>query len=218
MVRISLVICLLFCFTGKMSAQVSIPFAFISDDENKLIRENDSVKFYVASGDTSNMVCINEEAAWYKLYNKNLKLLVEGSFILEGDKYWLDGKWTEHYETGKVKITGYYRRSKPVGTWQEFYPNGKIMDIYNYAIIVDNGEMASCLSGSYQEYYQNGKLKINGFYSATLVQAIDTQIVVDPVTGNERAVITKHPDFHNAKTGPWEYYTETGELEKKVDY
>jgi antitoxin component YwqK of YwqJK toxin-antitoxin module len=182
------------------------------------LRETDSLKYYVATGDTLNTVCLNEEASYYWLYNKNFKLIVDGAYILEGDKYLPDGKWTEHYENGKVKLTGYYKRNKPIGTWQEFYQNGKLMDVYNYAILLDNGDITSCLSGSYQEYYQNGKLKINGFYSAAMVDETDTQVITDPVTGLEKTAITHHSEFKNAKVGPWEYYKETGELDRKVDY
>ena len=67
-------------------AQSLIPFEFTSEDENRLLKENDSFKYYVASGDTMNTVGINEEGQYYKLLNKDLKLIAAGTFIMEGEK------------------------------------------------------------------------------------------------------------------------------------
>src|ERR1700733_3468721 len=70
-----------------------IPFEFTSEEDNRLIKEDDSFKYYVASGDTNQVVCINEETYGYKLLSKDRKVIADGSFIIEGDKYLQDGKW-----------------------------------------------------------------------------------------------------------------------------
>jgi antitoxin component YwqK of YwqJK toxin-antitoxin module len=197
--------------------QVTIPFEFISEEENHLIKENDSVKFFIASGDSANTVSINEEASYYKLFNRDRRVIAEGPFIAEGDKYLQDGKWTAYFNNGKIKVIGYYKRNMPVGTWQEFYSSGKPKVISNYAIFIDR-ELITCMSGSYQEYYPTGKLKVSGFYAAEAHKTADTLLVEDPVSGETKKVVQKHNDLKPVKTGRWEYYTEEGELDKKEEF
>lgn len=198
-------------------AQANIPFEFTSEEENRLIRENDSVKFYVATGDSSNTVAINEEASFYRLLNREHKVIAEGPFIAEGDKYLQDGRWVAYFGNGKVKLAGFYRRNSPIGAWQEYFSSGKIKSVYNYGIFIDK-EVATCLSGSYQEYYPSGKLKVTGFYAAEAHKTADTALVEDPVTGETKKVVQKHNELKPVKTGHWEYYTEEGELDKKEDF
>ena len=213
-------ILVIFCLLPvvPVAAQSLIPFAFLSEDDNKLIRENDSVKFYEASGgDTSYVVSLNEEASYYKLLNKEHKVVAEGTYIAEGDKYLQDGKWIERYETGKLKKEGSFHRNMPMGTWQEFYPGGKLKVVSNYAVVTVHGDMITCLSGTYQEYYANGKLKVSGFYSSDLMSRQDTMIITDPVDDKKVMKLAERKELVPEKTGHWEYYTETGELDKKED-
>ena len=197
--------------------QSLIPLQFSPEDDNVVISENDSEKFYRSVHDSAQVVCINEEASTYRLLNKAHKTIADGSFIAEGDKYLQDGKWTQRYDNGKVMITGYYLRNQPVGAWQEYYPNGKSKMVYNYAIISDNGVINSCLSGSYQEYYADGKLKVNGLYKSTLYKVKDTVVVDDPVNDSKITKVITSIEYKPEKVGRWEYYTETGELDKKED-
>ncbi len=211
-----------FCLssTSRVLAQATFPtiaFEFTSEEDNRLIKENDSLKYYAATGDTGNIVCIDEDASYYKLLTKDHKIIAEGSFILEGEKYLQVGKWTEHFPGGKVKETGYYEKSKPIGTWQEFYNTGKMKAVYNYAIIDDGGGRNSCISGSYQEFYPNGKIKVNGFYSAAAQIVTDTVTVEDPVTEKKIYKLQKHSTYLPEKIGHWEHYDESGEIEKKED-
>jgi len=213
-----LAICIAFT-TCRVCAQQFIPFEFTSEEENKLIKETDSLKFYVASGDNSNTVCIDEESAFYKLLNKESKVIAEGAFITDGDKFLQDGKWTARYDNGKLKLVGNYRKNVPIGTWKEFYSNGKLKQITNYAIIAgEHGDFVSCLSGTYEEYFENGKLKTSGFYSALLTGVPDTMYVDDPVSGKTVVKYVQHNEYRPEKTGHWEYYTEDGELDKKEDF
>jgi len=219
MTRVLLLIVLSIAFSTAVRAQspVTIPFLFTSDDDNRFIRENDSLRFFVAD-DTSKIVAMNDEANYYYLYTRDKKLVDEGPFVVDGDKFLQEGKWTRYYGDGKVKVTGYYRRSKPVGTWQEFYSNGKLRTIYNFAICIDDVHGAvSCLSGTFQQYYNDGKTKATGFYGAVMTPSVDTQYVVDPVTGSTVYKLMKSVQVKAAKTGHWEYFTVDGELEKKED-
>jgi antitoxin component YwqK of YwqJK toxin-antitoxin module len=199
-------------------SQATIPIKFTSEENNKLIKETDTLKYYEATGDPESVVSIDEDASYYKLLGKNHKTIDEGSFISEDDKVVQDGKWTGHFEDGKVKISGYYKRGKPIGSWKEFYPEGRIKTIYNYAVITEAGKTSSCLSGSYQEFYPDGKLKVNGFYAAERMQAKDTIAVDDPITGNKTRVVTNISAYKPEKTGHWEYYSEDGEVDKKEEF
>ena len=202
---------------AQSNSQGPIPFEFTSEEETRLIKENDSLKYYVASGDTSNIVCLEEEGSYYKLLNKERKVIAEGSYVAEGEKYLQTGRWTEHYAGAKVKLTGYYEKGNPIGTWQEFYSTGKLKTVYNYAVIDDKGIKNSCLSGTYQEYYPNGKLKVNGFYAAVATTVHDTVIVEDPVENRKVEKVMSRKTYSPEKTGRWESYTENGELDKKED-
>ncbi|MCW3123809.1 MAG: hypothetical protein JWQ38_3301, partial [Flavipsychrobacter sp.] len=64
--------------TIHATAQALIPFEFISEEENRFIKENDSCRFYAAIGD-SNIVSLNEEGFYYKLLDKAQKVLAEGA-------------------------------------------------------------------------------------------------------------------------------------------
>jgi antitoxin component YwqK of YwqJK toxin-antitoxin module len=216
MIRNSFLLIFLF-IAGNTFAQSLIPFEFTSEEENRLIKENDSFKYYVASEDTTNTVCINEEALYYKLLNKDLKVIASGNFIMEGDRFLQEGKWIEKYDNGKIKLTGYYLRNKPIGTWQEYYPNGKLKIVCNYSIFSQGGESAYCLSGTYQEYYSNGVLKVNGLYIASAIAHHDTITVTDPITRDDITKVITKKSVEAVRAGHWEYYDEHGELDKKED-
>ena len=199
-------------------AQMGIPFAFTSDDDNKLIKENDSVKLYRATDDSAHIVSINEETNYYRLLTKGRRVIAEGAFIADGDHYLQDGKWTQYFENGRVMLTGYYKRSKQVGTWEEYFQGGKVKVIANYGIMIDKDGISSCMSGSYQEFYGNGKLKVNGFYGAERKKVADTVEVEDPVSGTKSRHVVSQSTYVAQKTGTWEYYTEEGEFDKKEEH
>jgi len=209
---------LLISLSLHAGAQTIMPFEFTSEEENKLLKENDTVKYYVASHDTSKIVAINEDGLYYKLLGKNRGVIDEGGFVMDGEKYLQDGKWTRHFENGKTKVTGYFHKGKPVGTWEEFGENGKLKAVSNYALIIDkDGSMQTCMSGTNETYYSNGNLKTRGFYAAEQKTVEDTIEVEDPVSGNKVLKSISHSAYKKKKTGHWEYYTENGELEKKED-
>ena len=198
--------------------QSPIPFKFTSDDDNRLVKENDSVKMYRATDDTGSLVSINEEASYYKLLTKSRKVLAEGAFVADGDKFLQEGKWVQYFENGKIMLSGNYKRSKAIGTWEEYYANGKLRTVSNYGGVVDKDGLSTCLSGSYQEYYNSGRLKLNGFYAAERRKVSDTMEVEDPVTGSKVYKVVSLSVYKPVKAGTWEYYTESGELDKKEDH
>jgi antitoxin component YwqK of YwqJK toxin-antitoxin module len=210
-------LCLFIALSLSGSAQVLISFEFTSEDDNKPIRENDSCKCYIATGDTAHTVCLFDDPPYYKLYTRSRKLIAEGAFTTEGDKYFQEGKWIARFESGKVKRTGYYKHNLPIGTWEEFYSSGKIKAARNYAIFNEGGEVSSCLSGSSTEYYQDGNIKSHGFYTAVLSTVYDTVVVNDPISGQDTRKIVSHRKIKSEKMGEWENYQENGEPERKEE-
>jgi antitoxin component YwqK of YwqJK toxin-antitoxin module len=208
----------LICTAASSHAQISIPFGFTSEEKNKLIREDDSLKYYTATRDSTKMVAINDEMSWYKLMNKDKSVVAEGGYIVDDDKYYQDGRAMSRYPNGTIKLSGYYRHGKPVGLWQGYYSGGQLKTIYNFGIVLDDAGFSSCYSGAYQEFYENGKLKINGFYGARLTEVFDTVDVEDPVSGNTIHKTVGHNSYAAQKTGHWEYFSPEGELSKKEDF
>jgi len=218
MVRLFLAVALLASIGSQCNAQSLIPFQFTSEEDNQLVKETDSVKIYTATGD-SNLVSIDEENLYYKLMSRGHKLLAEGAYITEGEKFLQDGKWLARYENGKLKTTGSYRKGIPIGTWQEYYENGKPKRVTNYTPIAsEHGELFSCMSGTYIEYFENGKVKTSGFYSAAFTKVTDTMYVDDPILNKSVTKYNVRYEYFPEKTGHWEHYTESGELDKKEDF
>ncbi|HXS38085.1 MAG TPA: hypothetical protein VN721_15385 [Flavipsychrobacter sp.] len=199
-------------------AQVEMPFSFKSDDDNRLIKEEDSGSYYVATGDTTNIVFIGEDESIYRLFNIDNKLLCEGNFSTEGDRYLHEGKWTEYYTNGKIKTTGYYHKDNPVGLWQSFYSNGQLKRTCTYTLIENKGTYY-CMTGLYQDYFENGQVRISGLYKAIIDEnSRDTVYSEDPVTGKSIPKIDIGHRPWPQKFGMWEYYDEKGALVKKENF
>jgi antitoxin component YwqK of YwqJK toxin-antitoxin module len=206
------------CAHTCMYAQTEITFPYTSEDDNRLISETDSGKYYVADGDTTNIVFINDDGTSCRVMNSNHKVLCEGGLNNSQDQYLQDGKWTEYYPDGKIKTTGYYYLGKPMGTWVHYYSSGKPKSEYSYAIISENGSNNACLNGVYKEYYKSGKLKVQGFYKVDIDGTMnDTIMVKDPVTMTNKMVIQKVRAVQPEKIGKWEEYAENGATPQKED-
>ena len=211
-------ILIMLCLANIVRGQeLRIPFQFSSEEDNRLLREDDSMKYYVASDDSLLEVALNEENSWYRLLGQGKKVVAEGAYVQDGDKYLQDGIWTQKFENGKIKMTGAYQHGTPIGTWQEYYVNGNLKTLANYGIFLADGQVYSCLSGSYQEYFKSGRLKVNGYFLSKLSSYKDTMEVEDPVTEKKLYKLINHTVLTAVKTGHWEYYTENGELDKKED-
>lgn len=204
---------------NEILAQELIPLKYKSEDENKLLNENDSTRIYAATGDTTNVVTINEETAYYRLVNRRnrKKVVAEGGLLAAGEGYQQHGKWIQYYGNGKPALMGTYLRGKPAGAWQELWPDGKPKRDFHYAILADKDGTYTCMSGEYHEYYENGQLKVTGFYMADRKRNADTVTVEDPVSGTRVSKKVFSSEYVPRKTGIWEYYTETGEADRKEE-
>jgi hypothetical protein len=205
---------------GRLMSQTLIPFKFTAEDENRLIKENDTVRYYIATDDTVNVVALNEDALYYKLVNRKdkKKVVAEGGLVAEGDGFLQHGRWVQYHSNGKVSITGSYLKGKPAGLWEEYYQDGHIRLSYNYAIITDKDGTNTCISGSYQEFYNNGQLKVSGFYAADRNRAKDTLTVEDPVTGTKVSKTIARSVYTIRRAGYWDSYSENGELDKREEF
>ncbi len=220
MMRWIVVILLVFVATqAKINAQVLIPMKYVSEDENRLLKENDTLRYYAATGDSLNVVAINEEALIYKLVNKRnkSKVVAEGGVVPDGDSYLQHGHWIQYHSNGAAEITGSYLRGKPVGNWETYYKDGRVKTAAHYALITDKDGTNTCMSGEYKEYYANGKLKTLGYYTADRTRYQDTLQVEDPLTGGKQVKTLYKSVYTPRKAGYWEYYTEEGELDRKEE-
>jgi antitoxin component YwqK of YwqJK toxin-antitoxin module len=213
---------LMICASYAASAQIEYPISFKSENDNRLIKEDDSGKYYVASGeDTTNVVFLDDASYSYKLFNKDNNLLAEGGFSDNDDELLREHKWTEYYENGNIKSTGYYYKNHPVGQWEKYYPSGKLKSQVTFAVLVnsDNSPIYG-KSGPYNEYYESGKLKTTGLYGLNFMKpttTYDSIRVVDPITSNSIIKVIKKQNPAAVKFGTWEYYTPDGTLEKKEE-
>jgi antitoxin component YwqK of YwqJK toxin-antitoxin module len=66
------------------------------------------------------------------------------------------GDYFEKYNTGIVKVRGFYRFGKKSGKWMYFYPNGIL---WSEAFFKDDK-----MNGESRVYHPNGELFYSGFY------------------------------------------------------
>ncbi|MBE2290193.1 MAG: hypothetical protein IAE95_11605 [Chitinophagaceae bacterium] len=211
---------LVFCAGSDVMGQALIPFKYTSEEENRLIKENDTLRYYIATGDTVNVVALNEEAMYYKLVNRKdkKKVVAEGGLIADGEGYLQHGRWVQYYNSGKTAISGSYIKGKPAGIWEEYYPDGRLKVSGYYAIISDKDGITTCRSGEYLEYYSNGQLKVSGYYAADRTVSKDSTTVEDPVSGKMVTKTISKSYYSPKKAGSWDHYSEAGEVEKHEEF
>ena len=97
-----------------------------------------------------------QKAVYYRSLintNKEKKLVVD--FFITGKKVREvfyengkpDGKFSEFYSSGELKITGKYKKGLKVGMWKTYYKNGKIKEKGRFK----NGEKV----GVWKTYFNN---------------------------------------------------------------
>jgi antitoxin component YwqK of YwqJK toxin-antitoxin module len=215
MVRQLIIAALVLTFSVHVQGQVETPFYGYSGYPLSYLIKQDSTGNYYRAPDSGRIVYIARDFTTYRVFDKNLKLIVEGDL---GGRHYIDyfqrfGKWTEYFENGKIKSTGFYHENHPIGLWQTFFSNGQLKKTYSYSYIQTNLSNCFCLTGSYQEFYDNGNLRINGFYKVQY----DTVSVQQWSTADKfEKVLIK--DLISKKYGVWTYYLANGDLEKKEEF
>lgn len=76
------------------------------------------------------------------------------------------GDYYEKYETGIIKVRGYFRFGKKSGKWMYFFPNG---NLWSEAFF-----KADKMNGESNVYHPNGKLMYNGYYKMDVADSIWT--------------------------------------------
>lgn len=200
----------------KSYAQIETPLVMFLVEQDRVSKETDSGKYYASPAHPEHKIFVSDDM-YYRLLTPDDKVVAEGTLSMNGDKYMLEGKWTEYYDNGKIKNTGFYLHNKLVGSWQQYYPGGHLRSVCNYALI-ENKATYTCKAGNYMEYFENGHLKTAGMYKAVIDASMkDTVLVENPDTGQMTTKITSGDIPHAEKCGRWEYYNEQGELVKKED-
>ncbi len=211
---------LVFCAGSDVMGQALIPFKYTSEEDNRLIKENDTTRYYIATGDTVNVVALNEDAMYYKLVNRKdkKKVVAEGGLVADGEGYLQHGRWVQYHSNGKTAISGSYIKGKPAGIWEEYFPDGRLKVSGHYAIISDKDGVTTCRSGEYLEYYSNGQIKVSGYYAADRTVSKDSTTVEDPVSGKMVTRTISKSYYSPKKAGFWDHYNEAGEVEKHEEF
>lgn len=113
-------------------------------------------------------------------YDANKLVIKEIYFEEEGKRGIKTGLFTGLYSSGKVKISGNYKKNKAEGIWERYYENGNLKSLFNYkngvltgkaSIFLENGKLSQ--SGIFKNdkedslwkfYFENGKIKSKGYY------------------------------------------------------
>lgn len=124
-------------------------------------------------------------------------------------KYVRCGYYAEFDLQGNKILEGQYKAvdSLPCKECYEWSSNGNII-AYDYT---DAREQKT---GEWKSFYPNGILKERGFYSATVHEFYGTQSPRQPQNHPENV----YSEIEYLKTGTWEYFNESGQLEKTIEY
>jgi len=74
------------------------------------------------------------------------------------------GDYFEKYNSGIVKVRGFYRFGKKSGKWMYFYPNGIL---WSEAFFKDDK-----MNGESRVYHPNGELFYNGYYKMDVADSV----------------------------------------------
>lgn len=211
--RILLTILTLPLLSSLVYGQIETPFYGKSNlgyHYKTFIKDSSTIYFY-ATDDSSKVVYITDNKYYQVLDNHN-NFIVKGEIYRKYRSYFVrKGEWTEYFDNGNIKATGYYYEDQPIGLWKTYYPNGQLKKSYSYALIEYKNISNYCMMGSYQEFYENGQLKINGFYKS-IPDVIEVQLI-DPITFEGSFVDKIGPV--SIKHGLWTYYNKDGTIEKE---
>jgi len=67
---------------------------------------------------------VSEGKLYFKFYNKRMKLLFEGTWLLE----YFEGPYKSYYRNGNIKLEGIYDLGWRVGEWKRYSRKGELID------------------------------------------------------------------------------------------
>jgi antitoxin component YwqK of YwqJK toxin-antitoxin module len=112
--------------------------------------------FYSCQSNQKDIVNKNTDSTLYKKENQ------VGVFTPPDSNY--TGDYFEKYNSGIVKVRGFYRFGKKSGKWMYFYPNGTL---WSEAFFNEDK-----MNGESRVYHQNGELYYSGFYKMDAADSI----------------------------------------------
>lgn len=181
-----------------------------------IIKKDATAIYFVSLSDTNTITSLDFNKQIYRLYTKSHQLIEEGQYDAHQYEVCKENEWKAYHKNGKVKAIGHYESSAPVGTWEEYFSNGHLRKRYHYVRHwIQPYYTTTVMAGSYEEYYANGKMKTTGAYGIVVDSAMDTTMVIDPITNDGTVRIEKRLLPNSRKLGRWKYYSETGEIIKE---
>jgi antitoxin component YwqK of YwqJK toxin-antitoxin module len=194
--------------------------------ENGKIR--DSVKYKL---DTARNGYVFSNKIYMKSFYENGNLRKIETYDSTGVK---NGKWTEYYENGQIKIEEYFTNTninldnsanknsygKRTKTLSYYYPNGQLRFALNYS----NDKIED---GLFIEYYPSGNKKINGNLNNELrsdswtefYESGKTKASGDFSSGNYTICgAVPFTAYYEYKIGEWNYYYPNGEIKANGIY
>jgi antitoxin component YwqK of YwqJK toxin-antitoxin module len=181
--------------------------------------------------DFEKMDTLNRFKDGYHIYKKNDRILSEGFYLNERPV----GIWKDYFENGNIQeIAEYsseYGRSDNSGIFNEFYETG-ILKIEGYYKYPDNDstECVECYNfrdyrkityaeskwpikiGIWKEFHPNGKIRTSGNYYSGIHEYHNKSILE---RGKSRGVISVGCEY--LKHGEWKIFDENGQL-VKIEY
>ena len=134
-----------------------------------------------------------------------------------------DSTYIEWYETGDVRVQGYYKEDVPINEWKYYYRDGRLKSVeepkgednylwefylpdslYTQTVLKGEGEMTT--------FYTTGKVKEWYNYKNGLKNGLFEELSI-------YGYLTLKGEFKDGeKDGTWEYFYYTGQPEKVTNY
>lgn len=201
---------------GAAQAQKTTPLyeAYFSHPDD--MQQDDNGGYHFDIGDS--LTVIMSDDGYYKLVNRDGKVLEEGDTDEGDERFTRHGKWTEYYASGAPKATGNYYHNQPYGHWQFYNTSGKVQSECDILVITaDDGTTAYCKAGEELVYYDDGKIREERFFRAEPYNGEDRVMVEDPETGKKSWSKITVKAFRAKPFGTWVYYGPDGTVEKRED-
>ena len=126
-------------------------------------------------------------------------------------------QFVSYHENGNIYFKGCKINGEQTGVWEEYYINSNLKEKGIYTIDSIGSTQRNCIKywqslkiGIWEEYHENGKMKTIGKYIPRARCYQDTLIKDSDIT------ITMNIEYY--KDGMWQYFDESGDLQKEEKY
>lgn len=129
----ALIICIFSLLSLQSAAQISIKNYKQPDDQTFYIT-NDSLS-HKLNAKTVKKPIKTIPTAYYTWFKYNQVFITQGGY----DGRILDGNYTCSFKNSSLKIKGVFKNGLKIGTWYEWFPDGKLKEISNWKNGQKNG-------------------------------------------------------------------------------